>query len=177
MNAIDLLMNQHQIVEHAIDELLDSDSISDDDLHEIADQLVAHMLIEEELFYPRVRQLRPDLVSESFEEHTVARFELARAFVAKGKERKSRVTVLKELVSHHIDEEESKMLPKVRSGIPARELDALGVRMEAMFDKATKKGFSALVVDGYGLRAAKPNGRRPARGRRATRSASSSAHR
>src|SRR3954447_15458668 len=141
MNAIDLLTKQHKIVKRALTAMLDRDSIDDDDLLEVADQLVAHMVIEEHIFYPRRRELRPELVSESFEEHTVARFELGRALAAKGEEKKSRVTVLKELVSHHIEEEEGEMFPKVRSGIPQRELDALGARMEAIFEKATKKGF------------------------------------
>jgi hypothetical protein len=156
MNAIDLLMDQHDIVNHALDSLLDSDAIDDDDLREVADQLVAHMVIEEHLFYPRVRALRSELVAESFEEHTVARFELGRALMAKGSERKSRVTVLRELVAHHIEEEETKMLTKVRSAVSQAELEALGMRMERMFDAATKRGFAALVVDGYSLRRGQP---------------------
>ncbi len=179
MNAIDLLMNQHKIVNRALDAMLDGDSVDDDDLREVADQLVAHMVIEEHLFYPRVRELRSELVSESFEEHTVARFELGRALIAKDDdEKKSRLTVLKELVSHHIQEEEKVMLPKVRSGIPQRELEALGARMEAMFEKATEKGFAGLVSDGYSLRQGRPEERRQVQGRRpTTRSASRSAHR
>ena len=51
-----------------------------------ADELVAHMVIEEHVFYPRVRQLMKDMVGESFEEHTVARFALARALMARGEE-------------------------------------------------------------------------------------------
>src|SRR4051812_44515633 len=91
MNAIDLLINQHRIVKRALAAMLDRNSIDDDELRDVADQLVAHMVIEEHIFYPRVRELRAELVSESFEEHTVARFELARALSAKGVEKKSRV--------------------------------------------------------------------------------------
>jgi hemerythrin superfamily protein len=172
MNAIDLLTKQHKLVERALETMLDSDSIDDDDLVEVADQLVAHMVIEEHIFYPRVRELRSELVSESYEEHTVARFELGRALGAKGDEKKSRVTVLKELVFHHIEEEESEMFPQVRSGISQRELEALGTRMEAMFQRATNKGFAGLLVDGYELRRGPEDGRRGAGRQRATRPAS-----
>ncbi len=147
MNAIDLLKKQHQTVKDALKSLVDSDSIDNDELLEIADELVAHMVIEEHVFYPRVRQLQPDLVSESFEEHTVARFELARAIAAKSDEdKKSCVTVLQELIEHHVEEEEKEMFPKVRSKISSRELETLGERMEAMFEKATRKGFASFVT-------------------------------
>lgn len=152
MNAIDLLTDQHNVVMGALDAMLDSKTIDDDELLATADKLVAHMVIEEHIFYPRIRELKPELVSESFEEHTVARFELGRAILAEGAEKRSRVKVLKELLEHHIDEEQDAMFPKVKEGIGAKELEALGVRMKAMFDKAVQKGFSRLVVEGYMLR-------------------------
>ncbi len=105
------------------------------------------MVIEEHVFYPRVRQLIRDMVGESFEEHTVARFALARALTARGEEQvKARFTVLKELVEHHIEEEEEEMFPKMRKEIPAQEVEAPGQRMEAMFDSAVELGLEALVT-------------------------------
>lgn len=152
MNAIDLLKSEHKIVLRAIDAILEEETVDDMKLLQVADQLVAHMVIEEHVFYPRVREMKAELVAESFEEHTVARFELGRAILAERAEKKARVTVLKDLLEHHMDDEERQMFPKVRAGVSARELDALGERMKTMFDKATKKGFSRLVVEGYTLR-------------------------
>jgi hemerythrin superfamily protein len=152
MNAIDLLTDQHNVVIGAIDAMLDADVIDDEELLAVADKLVAHMVIEEHVFYPRVRELKAELVSESFEEHTVARFELGRAILAEGTEKKTRITVLKEILEHHIEEEEDEMFPKVKAGIDERELEDLGVKMKALFDKAVQKGFSRLVVEGYTLR-------------------------
>jgi iron-sulfur cluster repair protein YtfE (RIC family) len=146
MNAIDLLKQQHLKTKAALakgaEGKLDSRAAK-----KAADELVAHMVIEEHIFYPRVRQLMKELVGESFEEHTVARFALARCLTARGDEQvTSRFAVLKELVGHHIQEEEREMLPKVQKGISAEELERLGARMQAMFEQAVAAGLDSLVT-------------------------------
>jgi hypothetical protein len=169
MNAIDLLKQQHETTRDALEKMTKGE-LSPSEERLAADELVAHMVIEEHLFYPRIRELDEALVKESFEEHAVARFELARVMLAKGEEKKVRATVLKELVGHHIDEEEREVLPVVMRRIGARELEALGARMEAMFDKAVEAGLERLVVGaaqelrpmGNGARRA---GQKPARAR------------
>jgi len=146
MNAIDLLKQQHKKTK-ALLEKASEGKLDPRESKKAADELVAHMVIEEHIFYPRVRQLMKDLVGESFEEHTVARFALARALTARGEEQiKVRFTVLKELVNHHIQEEEKEMLPKVQRAIPAEELERLGERMQAMFERAVRMGFESLVT-------------------------------
>src|SRR5690606_28314204 len=96
--------------------------------------------------------IKEDLVKESFEEHAVARFELARALVSSREDQKMRLTVLKELLEHHIEEEEEELFPKVEKAIPGLELERLGERMESMFDKAVEAGIEKLVVgDGIEL--------------------------
>ncbi len=103
------------------------------------------MVIEEHIFYPRIRELMKDMVGESFEEHAVARFELARLIVAHGSEVKTRALVLKELLGHHIEEEEAEMFPKVQKALEATELTDLGVKMKIAFDSAVAKGYAAFV--------------------------------
>ncbi len=100
----------------------------------IIELLTVHTYIENEVMYPRVRELLPELeedVLESYEEHHVADLlvvELAalkpdaERFVAK-------TTVLIENVRHHIEEEESEWFPKVREGLGRKTLQEIGAAM------------------------------------------------
>ena len=143
MNAITLLKKQHDKVMKALTKVAKGDPTSADELRTIADELVAHMVIEEHIFYPRVKELMQGKVSESYEEHVVARFELARLILAAGPEKKLRAKVLEDILEHHIEEEEGTMFPRVRKSIPAKELVRLGEKMERVFDRAVEKGFAA----------------------------------
>lgn len=146
MNAIELLKAQHKKTLAALEKASEA-KLDSRESKKAADELVAHMVIEEHVFYPRVRELMKDMVGESYEEHTVARFALARALLARGEEQiKARFTVLKEVVEHHIEEEEKEMFPKVQKGIPAEELERLGARMLAMFEQAVELGLEQLVT-------------------------------
>lgn len=145
MNAIELLKMHHKQTKEALEKMSEGE-IDKDEVRLLADELVAHMVIEEHVFYPRIQQLKKDLVQESFEEHAVARFELARAMVSRGEDRKTRLTVLKELIEHHVKEEEEELFPKVQKALSEQELENLGERMEAMFDKAVEAGIEKLVV-------------------------------
>jgi hypothetical protein len=186
MNAIDLLKQQHIKTKEALTAISEGKKSSPTELRQAANELVAHMVIEEHVFYPRVKELMKDMIDESFEEHAVARFELARLIQATGEERKTCATVLKELVEHHIEEEEKELLPKVKRSIQGNELERLGARMLAMFGKAVGLGFEKLVISAnQSLRGgrrqtartgiAKAGTRRPkraaSRGRRSTRAA------
>ena len=84
--------------------------------------LTVHTYIENEVMYPEVCALLPDLkedVLESYEEHHVADvlcMELAG--MPAGAERfDAKATVLIENVTHHIEEEEQDWFPKVRAGL------------------------------------------------------------
>lgn len=144
MNAIELLKAQHEKVTKALDELHENGGTAAE-RETIANELVAHMVIEEHIFYPRIRELMKDMVGESFEEHAVARFELARLIQAHGSEVKTRALVLKELLEHHIEEEEEEMFPKVDASLEGTELVDLGVKMKIAFDSAVAKGYAAFV--------------------------------
>jgi hemerythrin superfamily protein len=96
--------------------------------------LTAHTYLENELIYPEVRRLLPDLedeVLESYEEHHVADLlviELA-AMSSDAERFDAKTTVLIETVTHHIDEEEQDWFPKVREGLRRQQLSELGERM------------------------------------------------
>ena len=96
--------------------------------------LNVHTYIENEVMYPRVRELLPELeddVLESYEEHHVADVLVVELAALKpGDERfDAKNTVLIENVTHHMDEEEQDWFPKVRAGLGRKQLTALGERM------------------------------------------------
>jgi hemerythrin superfamily protein len=100
----------------------------------ILELLTVHTYIENEVMYPRVRELLPDLeddVLESYEEHHVADvlcMELA-AMDATDERFDAKTTVLIENVTHHIDEEEQDWFPKVREGLGRKQLQDLGAEL------------------------------------------------
>jgi hemerythrin-like domain-containing protein len=57
-----------------------------------------------------------------------------------------RVKVVKELLEHHIEEEESEMFPQAQKLLGKEKLDELGVQMEAMkadYKKSLSSGLAA----------------------------------
>ena len=96
--------------------------------------LTVHTYIENEVMYPEVRRLLPDLeddVLESYEEHHVADvlcMELY-ALPAEAERFDAKTTVLIENVTHHIEEEEDAWFPKVRAGLGRKQLSELGERL------------------------------------------------
>jgi hemerythrin superfamily protein len=96
--------------------------------------LTIHTYIENEVMYPRVRELLPEVeddVLESYEEHHVADV-LCMELVAMAPDAErfdAKTTVLIENVTHHIDEEEQEWFPKVREGLGRKQLQELGAEL------------------------------------------------
>ena len=126
---------------------------------QIIEQLTVHTYIENEVMYPEVRALLPELeddVLESYEEHHVADvlcMELA-AMAPDAEHFDAKATVLIENVSHHIEEEEQDWFPKVRAGLGRKQLQDIGAKLEQARRKAPrtpaqpsalKKTFDAVI--------------------------------
>ena len=123
----------------------------------IIELLTVHTFIENEVMYPEVRTLLPDLeddVLESYEEHHVADVLVAElaAMTPDAERFDAKTTVLIENVTHHMDEEENDWFPKVRAGLGRKQLGELGDKMvemrkkaprSPMAPKAMKKAFDA----------------------------------
>jgi hemerythrin-like domain-containing protein len=110
----------------------------------ILEELTVHTYLENECMYPEVRKLLPDLeedVLESYEEHHVADVLcLELAVLTPDDERfDAKTTVLIEVVSHHIEEEESDWFPKVREGLGRKRLQEIGARMLDLREKAPRR--------------------------------------
>jgi hemerythrin superfamily protein len=101
---------------------------------DIIELLTVHTYIENEVMYPRVRELLPDLeddVLESYEEHHVADLLVAELAGMKPSAERfdAKTTVLIESVTHHIEEEEQDWFPKVRDGLGRKVLQDIGAEM------------------------------------------------
>jgi hemerythrin superfamily protein len=109
----------------------------------IIELLTVHTYIENEVMYPEVRKLVPDIeddILESYEEHHVADVLAMELFVMKPESDRfdAKTTVLIENVEHHIKEEEEEWFPKVREALGRNELNELGEQMLAAKKKAPR---------------------------------------
>ncbi len=103
--------------------------------------LTVHTYIENEVMYPRVRELLPDLeddVLESYEEHHVADVIVVELSSMRPEDERftAKTTVLIESVRHHIAEEEQDWFPQVRAGLSRAVLQAIGADMIEVRKKA-----------------------------------------
>lgn len=151
MKATSLLEKQHRKVESLFKQLESGKSEPAPLLAELANELVAHMAIEQESFYPAVRQVKEDLILESYEEHAIAELALKRLLSTDPEDIsfKARVTTLKELIQHHVEEEEEELFPKVEKAIDEKRLTELGNELEAEFEQRLAEGYEALLPAGY----------------------------
>jgi hemerythrin-like domain-containing protein len=135
MNALELLTDDHQEVLGLFEDFrsLREDEDSDDDTRQtlverICTELTIHSEIEEELFYPALRDALEDhaQLDEAEVEHAMAEQLIAELeSMEPGDDLyDAKVTVLGEYVRHHIDEEQEKLFPKAKKA--KIDLDALG---------------------------------------------------
>jgi len=148
MKATKLLEQQHRQVEQLFARIESGESRL---LTELADALAGHMAIEQEIFYPAVHALESDRVSESFEEHSIAELALRRALRTQPNDDqfKARVKVLKELIEHHVEEEEQGLFPAVEKQLSAEALETLGGQMSERFEQVRADGHAAVLPDDF----------------------------
>jgi hemerythrin superfamily protein len=101
----------------------------------IIEELSVHAAVEEQVFYPAVREAVPDAddeVLEGLEEHHVVKWTLSEldGMDPEHERFKAKVTVLIESVRHHVEEEEGEMFPKVREALGRKALTEIGDAME-----------------------------------------------
>jgi len=106
--------------------------------------LTVHTYIENEVMYPRVRALLPDLeddILESYEEHHVADVLVMELSAMKPSDERfdAKTTVLIENVEHHMTEEEDEWFPKVRAGLGRKQLQEIGAEMIDKRKKAPRR--------------------------------------
>ena len=137
--ALELLWNDHRKVE-ALFEQYDAEKEDEDDAREqtaerICSELTLHAQIEEELFYPWLRENLEEedmeLLEEAHVEHSTLKDLIAQIQSDDGTDAEcdAKVKVLGEYVKHHVKEEENEIFEKIAD--KAEELDELGQEMYA----------------------------------------------
>ena len=137
--ALELLMADHRKVEDLFEQFEQEKESDEGTRREIAQQICAeltiHAQVEEELFYPWLReQLEDDdmeMVEEAQVEHNTAKDLIAQIEGASDIDEvyNAKVKVLSEYIKHHVQEEENEIFPEVRD--QQEELDELGQEMSA----------------------------------------------
>jgi iron-sulfur cluster repair protein YtfE (RIC family) len=120
-----------------LEEALDTDDPRErvDLLHQIRAELVAHERMEEDVFYPALREnaKAKEIVLEGYEEHHVIDLILDELLDVPEESDlwKAKLKVLSENIEHHIEEEEGEMFKKARQTFDKEELEHLGAMMQA----------------------------------------------
>ncbi|CAA9386298.1 MAG: Repair of Iron Centers di-iron protein [uncultured Nocardioides sp.] len=144
-DAIVLLKEDHKEIKRAFRDFEKAGEGATKRKGELVDTMIElltrHTYIENEVMYPRVRELLPDLeddVLESYEEHHVADVIIMELSMMKPTDERfdAKTTVLIENVEHHIDEEEEEWFPKVREGLGRSQLQEIGEELLAAKEKA-----------------------------------------
>jgi len=147
MNAIELLKNDHDKVDLLFQKVKATEESEHKALFEkIKEELEVHTHIEETIFYPKMKEESEleDIVLEGIEEHHQAKIflrELA-ALTEDSEKFEPKLKVLMEDITHHVQEEEGQMFPKVQELFDEATLNELGSQMEKE-KQNFKKSYSA----------------------------------
>lgn len=143
MNAIDLLKADHQHVKAILTQLSESTERGikkrTELLSKLEMEIAIHTRLEEEILYPAYKKAggkeQDVMYYEAKEEHrTVESLVLPdlKKTDPGTPEFSGRVKVLKELLEHHIEEEETEMFPQANKLLGKAKLNELGLQMEEM---------------------------------------------
>ena len=147
-DAIVLLKNDHKDVKKLFRQFEkageNATAAKGEIVRKIIEMLTVHTYLENEIMYPQVRKLLPEVeddVLESYEEHHVADVLCMELWsMDPGDEHfDAKTTVLIENVEHHIEEEEQDWFPKVREGLGRKRLQEIGQQLADTRPSAPRK--------------------------------------
>ena len=135
--ALELLSSDHRKVEALFRQFEDMKEEEDDSrvaiAQRICSELTVHAQVEEDLFYPWLRENldETEMVAEADVEHATLKSLIGQIqpVLAPDEAYDAKVKVLSEYVKHHVKEEEDEIFPEVAS--EEEELDELGQEMAA----------------------------------------------
>jgi hypothetical protein len=140
MDIIQSIKKDHKEVRQMFDKLVDSKSKSD--FLALRQELIPHMKAEESVFYPLLMDgdSREDTL-EGYEEHHASELVLKELEKTRIQDERwsAKLKVLKEMIDHHIKEEESKILKSAQSELKKSELQELSEKFESTKSELRKK--------------------------------------
>ena len=150
VDAIQLLKSDHKVVKGLLDELNETTTRAVKRrgalLHEIVVNLSAHTTIEEEIFYPAYREAggkeQEKMYYEALEEHRAAEDLVLPDLLntePDSEQFSGRAKVLKELIEHHIKEEETDLFKQAKDLLDKTTLQALGESMAKRKEEVLKE--------------------------------------
>lgn len=150
MNAIDLLKQDHEKVKKLLEEISGTTERAvkkrAELLQKIALELEVHTTLEEEDFYPAFKKAgakeETKMYHEAKEEHRAVDSLVLPDLLSTDPgtvEFAGRIKVLKELVEHHIEEEEEEMFKDAQELLSAEQLEELGEQMKQKKLKLMKR--------------------------------------
>lgn len=165
VNAVELLREDHRKVQDLFEEFEGADTRSRQRLVDQAlTELEIHAKLEEGLIYPAIREAldEDEMMDQALEEHHVVEFLIKelRKMGPKDERYSAKFQVLAEIVKHHIEEEESEILPQAEES----DLDLMELGEEAM---AKKDKLMAKMSTGSQKKSSKSSGRGRSRKRTA----------
>lgn len=154
INAIDLLKKQHEEVKELFSQLEDlgerAHKAKESIFLTLADKLTLHTKLEEKFFYPRIKTSEKTLTLEAYEEHDAVKtlIQKIKTVGAEDESFDAKVKFLKELVMHHVDEEENDLLPRWRQEESSQTLERIGRQMQTIVDATTGANEPRVVANG-----------------------------
>ena len=142
MDPVKLLTKQHREVEALFKKIEKTEDAEGrkEIMERIKQSLELHTMLEEEHFYPAIRGLETkkaeEMILEAYEEHHVVKLVLAELPRVDPEDERfeAKMTVLKELIEHHVEEEEEEMF-KLAKKLDKEDLEAVGDRMAAQAEQ------------------------------------------
>lgn len=151
MDAIALLKRQHREVRKLFTDLEKAEDEEEKSrlFAELADKLMVHAHLEEELFYPAVfEDETEEKLRQAVEEHLQAKRIIADVLDLEPTDEQweAKCEVLKEDVEHHLEEEEDELFPRVQKDFDKKRLAELGKQMEARAAELQQEGDARELV-------------------------------
>ena len=152
MDAIKLLKEDHARIKPLLAELKETTDRAEKTRGElfsrIKQELTVHEIIEEEIFYPTLREhpKAKEIVLEGYEEHDVVSRLMGEldGMDATDERFGPKAKVMAENIEHHIEEEEGEMFKTARQVFEDKELEELGDRMARRKETAMEELFGAV---------------------------------